>query len=112
MPLQKIACLALASMLMTSAAIAQDAGLPKLSVNEELRAKLPEDIKTAGKMISVNNGSFPPYEIVTGTEMTGASADLTDALSQVLGVKIEHETVGGLPALLAGVNSGRYQFAF
>lgn len=112
MPLQKIACLALASLLMTSAAIAQDAGLPKLSVKEELHAKLPKDIKTAGKMISVNNGSFPPYEIVTGTEMTGASADLTDALSQVLGVKIEHETVGGLPALLAGINSGRYQFAF
>lgn len=112
MPLQKIAYLAFASALMTSAAIAQDAGLPKLSVNEELHAKLPEDIKTAGKMISVNNGSFPPYEIVTGTEMTGASADLTEALGQILGVKIEHETVGGLPALLAGVNSGRYQFAF
>jgi polar amino acid transport system substrate-binding protein len=63
-------------------------------------------------MISVNNGSFPPYEIVTGTEMTGASADLTDALGEILGVKIEHETVGGLPALLAGINSGRYQFAF
>jgi polar amino acid transport system substrate-binding protein len=63
-------------------------------------------------MISVNNGSFPPYEIVTGTELTGASADLTDALGQLLGVKIEHATVGGLPALLAGVNSGRYQFAF
>jgi hypothetical protein len=28
------------------------------------------------------------------------------------GVKIEHATVGGLPALLAGVNAGRYQFAF
>jgi polar amino acid transport system substrate-binding protein len=44
--------------------------------------------------------------------MEGASADLTDALGQVLGIKIEHATVGGLPALLAGVNSGRYQFAF
>lgn len=44
--------------------------------------------------------------------MTGASADLTDALGQVLGVKIEHASVSGLPALLAGVSSGRYQFAF
>ena len=81
-------------------------------MNEQLRARLPEAIRTEGKMISVNNGSFPPYEIVTGTEMTGASNDLTDAIGQVLGVKIEHATVGGLPALLAGINSGRYQFAF
>ena len=45
-------------------------------------------------------------------KLTGASADLTDAIGQMLGVKIEHETVSGLPALLAGINSGRYQFAF
>ena len=112
MSLKKVTYLALASLMISSSAFAQDAGLPKLSVNEELRAKLPESIRTAGKMISVNNGSFPPYEIVTGTELTGASADLTDAIGEVLGVKIAHETVGGLPALLAGINSGRYQFAF
>jgi polar amino acid transport system substrate-binding protein len=113
MSIKKIACLALTSAVMISGtAFAEDAALPKLSVNDALHAQLPEAIRTSGKMISVNNGSFPPYEIVTGTEMTGASADLTDALGQILGVKIEHETVGGLPALLAGVNSGRYQFAF
>ncbi|WP_047458133.1 ABC transporter substrate-binding protein [Rhizobium rhizogenes] len=112
MSLKKVAYLALASLMISGSAFAQDAGLPKLSVNAELRAKLPENIRTAGKMISVNNGSFPPYEIVTGTELTGASADLTDAIGEVLGVKIAHETVGGLPALLAGINSGRYQFAF
>lgn len=104
--------LALVGMIISGAAMAEDAALPKLSVNADLHAKLPDAIKTSGKMISVNNGSFPPYEIVTGTVMTGASADLTEALGKVLGVKIEHETVGGLPALLAGVNSGRYQFAF
>lgn len=48
-------------------------------------------------MISVNNGSFPPYEIVNGPHaMDGASADLSSALSQLLGVKIEHATVSGL----------------
>jgi polar amino acid transport system substrate-binding protein len=112
MQLKKMTTLALAGVMLSGAAFAEEASLPKLSVNEELKAKLPEAIRTAGKMISVNNGSFPPYEIVTGTEMTGASADLTDALGEILGVKIEHETVGGLPALLAGIDSGRYQFAF
>jgi polar amino acid transport system substrate-binding protein len=109
MSLQKIAYLALAGVVLASTVQAQEI---KIEVNKELHDKLPDAIKTSGKMISVNNGSFPPYEIVTGTEMTGASADLTDAIGQVLGVKIEHATVGGLPALLAGVNSGRYQFAF
>ncbi|WP_414473989.1 ABC transporter substrate-binding protein [Microvirga sp. M2] len=107
-----IASAALAALVLAGSAVAQEAAVPKQSVNDELRARLPEKIRTEGKMISVNNGSFPPYEIVTGTEMTGASNDLTDAIGQVLGVKIEHITVGGLPALLAGVNSGRYQFAF
>jgi len=100
------------SVLWAGQAAAEDTAVPKPAVNEELRARLPEEIRQAGRMISVNNGSFPPYEIVTGTEMTGASADLTDALGALLGVEIEHATVGGLPALLAGVNSGRYQFAF
>lgn len=108
---KKLIALALAGVALAGVAKALDASI-KLDVNKELHDRLPEDIKAAGKMTSVNNGSFPPYEIVTGTEMTGASADLTDAIGQVLGVKIEHATVGGLPALLAGVNSGRYQFAF
>ncbi|WP_048645907.1 ABC transporter substrate-binding protein [Nitratireductor soli] len=112
MKLKIFASTALAALVLCGVAKAQDAALPALEKDEALHARLPEGIRTAGKMISVNNGSFPPYEIVTGTEMTGASADLTHALGQVLGVTIEHETVGGLPALLAGVNSGRYQFAF
>ena len=112
MSLKKMTCIAVASLMMSSAAFAEDASLPKLSVNKDLQAKLPEAIRTSGKMISVNNGSFPPYEIVTGTKLTGASADLTDAIGEVLGVKIEHESVSGLPAILAGINSGRYQFAF
>lgn len=103
---------ALLSVLWVVHAVAEGTAVPKPAVNDELRARLPEEIRKAGRMISVNNGSFPPYEIVTGTEMTGASADLTDALGALLGIEIEHATVGGLPALLAGVNSGRYQFAF
>ena len=112
MSLKKMTYVALASLIMSGAAFAEDASLPKLLVNKDLQAKLPEAIRTSGKMSSVNNGSFPPYEIVTGTKLTGASADLTDAIGEVLGVKIEHESVSGLPAILAGINSGRYQFAF
>lgn len=86
--------------------------IPAQKVDQALHDRLPADIKTAGKMISVNNGSFPPYEIVEGpTTMTGASADLTEALAQLLGIKIEHATVSGLSGVLAGIKSGRYQLA-
>jgi polar amino acid transport system substrate-binding protein len=90
-------------------ALAQD--VKPQSVNEELRARLPEDIRREGKMVAVNNGSFPPYEIVTGTKLTGATKDLSDAIGQLLGIDIDHASVAGLPALLSGINSGRYQFA-
>ncbi|MGO4406672.1 ABC transporter substrate-binding protein [Bosea sp. RAF48] len=99
---------------MQGAALAQDQSIqiPKQKVDEALRAKLPETIRAAGKMISVNNGSFPPYEIVTDTnKMIGASADLSEALGELLGVKIEHATVNGLASSLSGIAAGRFQFA-
>ncbi|WP_034913278.1 ABC transporter substrate-binding protein [Erwinia sp. 9145] len=86
--------------------------IPTQKVDQALHDRLPEGIKKAGRMISVNNGSFPPYEIVESpTSMSGASADLTEALAQLLGVKIEHATVSGLSGVLAGIKSGRYQLA-
>ncbi|MGJ0191829.1 ABC transporter substrate-binding protein [Pantoea sp. RRHST58] len=96
-----------------SASLAHAAeAIPTQQVDQGLHDRLPDAIKQAGKMISVNNGSFPPYEIVNGPHaMDGASADLSSALSQLLGVKIEHATVSGLSGVLSGINSGRYQLA-
>jgi polar amino acid transport system substrate-binding protein len=69
-------------------------------------------VRASNKLVSVNSGSFPPYEIVTDARtMTGASAELTDAIGELLGVTVEHATVSGLSALLSGIKSGRYQFA-
>lgn len=107
----KIKALVVAAVTAISVPAAFAQSVPAQKTDEALRAKLPEEIRKAGKMVAVNNGSFPPYEIVTGTELTGATKDLSDAIGQVLGIKIDHATVAGLPALLSGVNSGRYQFA-
>jgi polar amino acid transport system substrate-binding protein len=74
-----IASVTVAALMLAGPVLAQEVAIPKQSVNEQLRARLPENIRADGKMISVNNGSFPPYEIVTGTEMTGASDDLDRA---------------------------------
>ncbi len=108
--MKKIA-LALALSLSVSLAQAAEA-IPVQKVDQALHDRLPPDIHKAGRMISVNNGSFPPYEIVEGpSSMSGASADLTEALAQLLGIKIEHATVSGLSGVLAGIKSGRYQLA-
>ncbi|MER8775353.1 ABC transporter substrate-binding protein [Mesorhizobium sp. M0977] len=95
--------------MLAQASFAQD--IQKQSVNEDLRVRLPEEIRTAGKITAVNNGSFPPYEIVTGTELSGATKDISDAIGQLLGLEVDHASVAGLPALLSGINAGRYQFA-
>ncbi len=109
--MRKSICI-LASLTMTLAAgAAWSQDIQKQTLNEELRARLPQEILDAGRMVAVNNGSFPPYEIVTGTELTGATKDISDAIAEILGVTIEHASVAGLPALLSGINSGRYQFS-
>ncbi|MEO7939625.1 MAG: ABC transporter substrate-binding protein [Burkholderiaceae bacterium] len=90
----------------------QSVKLPPQTLDAALRAKLPKDILAAGEMTAVNSGSFPPYEIIgDNRSVTGASADLAEAVGQMLGIKINHETVMGLSGLLAGIKSGRYQFA-
>lgn len=89
------------------------AAVPQQHEDPQLAAMLPASIKSAGKIVSVNSGSFPPYEIVgTGGDTTGASADLLTALGQLWGVKIEEQTVDSLASELSGIASGRYQMAF
>ncbi|PLR39690.1 amino acid ABC transporter [Chimaeribacter californicus] len=87
--------------------------VPAQNVDPALRAMLPADIQKSGTLTSVNNGSFPPYEIATSTDsLEGASADLAKAMGELLGVTIHHASVSGLSGLLSGVNSGRYQLGF
>lgn len=87
--------------------------LPTQQVNDSLRNALPAEIRDAGTLVSVNNGSFPPYEIIQADgSMTGASADLTEALAQLWGITITHETVDGLSSILTGMQAGRYRLAF
>lgn len=111
-PKRYVLAAALAAALACTGAYAADTvAIPKQTLNESLRAKLPKEILTAGEMTSVNGGSFPPYEIVgDDRSMTGASADLTHALGELLGVTIKHDTVSGLSGRLSGIKSGRFQF--
>ena len=79
-------------------------------LDQQLHDRLPEHIRQAGKIVAVNTGSFPPYTIVgaEGTPMQGATAELSDAVGQILGVEIRHETIDGLASVLSGMQAGRY----
>jgi len=96
----------------STATFAAEIKIPVQQMDAKLHAKLPADILSAGEMTAVNNGSFPPYEIIVDSHtMVGASADMTKALSEVLGIKINHATVNGLSSILMGIKAGRFQFA-
>jgi len=101
-------------MLALIALLSLTAALPAMAQraqNEELRALLPKEILDRGSMTSVFIGSYPPYSIAKGAELTGATKDLGDAVGALLGIKIEHITVNGVSGMLAGILSGRYQFS-
>ncbi|MFE3603488.1 ABC transporter substrate-binding protein [Streptomyces sp. NPDC059096] len=97
----------------TTAGTTAEAAGARLTEDKALHALLPEKNRTSGTLVSVNNGSFPPYEIAgsDGHSLTGASADLATSLEQLLGVKIEHVTADGLPSELTGIKAGRYDLA-
>lgn len=94
---------------------AQTSGGRQTSITEDpaLHAMLPAKNRSSGTLVSVNGGSFPPYEIAGSdtSSLTGASADLADALGRLLGVKIQNVTADGLPSELTGIKAGRYDLA-
>ncbi len=64
MKMTMIAAVVLGS-LSAHAAVAGEA-IPQQTLNEALRARLPQDLVTAGKMVAVNSGSFPLTKSLTG----------------------------------------------
>lgn len=73
--------------------------------------RLPDEVR-ASKTIKVVGNTYPPYRMLEsdGKTVTGVDADLLKLLEPVLGVKFEQIIVGGLPAMLTGVESGRFDF--
>jgi polar amino acid transport system substrate-binding protein len=98
--------------LMAAAALALAAGHANAQANAPLFDKLPASIK-ASKTIKLVGDSFAPFRIVgaDGKSVTGIETDLARALEPMLGVKFEQNIVSNLPALLAGIDTGRYDLS-
>ena len=63
----------------------------KVTEDKALHALLPKKNRTSGRLISVNGGSFPRVRgrrLGRRHSLTGASADLSVALGQLLGVTV------------------------
>ena len=75
---------------------------------DTLFSRLPPEIQERGTLVFAGD-SHPPYRIVgdDGT-VTGIDPDFQAALAAELGVEIEVEIASGLPAILSGMLSGRY----
>lgn len=94
------------------AAIALLASLPAFASSAPLFDRLPAAIK-ASKTIRLVGDSFAPYRVVgeDGKTVTGVETDLARALEPILGVKFEQTIVSNLPAILAGIDTGRYDLS-
>lgn len=91
---------------------AKSTGIATQQFDQALHDKLPAKIRDAGKIVAVNSGSYPPYAIINGTgEPDGLLGDVDKAVSEILGVKVEQNTVAGLASMLSGMQAGRYDVA-
>lgn len=90
----------------------QSTPIPTQELDQALHDQLPADIRESGKMVAVNSGSYPPYVIISGAgEPDGLLGDVSKAVSEILGVEIEHKTVAGLASVLQGMEANRYDVA-
>lgn len=80
--------------------------------NAPLFGMLPDAVKQSGT-IQVAGDAYPPYRIIEadGKTRTGLEADLLDAMEPLLGVEFRNTVVAALPAMLAGIDTGRYDLS-
>ena len=91
----------------TSAAPATSAGTA--TVDEALVAKLPDKIKSAGKIVIGTDATYQPNEFLDtdGKTVIGMDVDLFDAVMAKFGVKTEW-VPSAFDAIILGVQSGKY----
>jgi polar amino acid transport system substrate-binding protein len=74
-----------------------------------LAAKVPDKIKTAGKIVIGTDASYAPNEFIAadGKTVEGMDVDLFDAVAAKLGVTTEYQNAG-FDTIILGVGGGRY----
>ncbi|MGX6604949.1 ABC transporter substrate-binding protein [Micromonosporaceae bacterium Da 78-11] len=79
------------------------------SADDSLAAKVPADLRTAGKLIVGTDASYAPSEFLDtdGSTVIGFDVDLFDAVAARLGLKTQWQP-GTFDSIIPGVSSGKY----
>jgi polar amino acid transport system substrate-binding protein len=80
-------------------------GIPK---DDALAAKVPDQIKSDGKLVIATDASYAPNEFKNGDAFQGMDIDLGNALGKVLGLNVEFVNAQ-FDGILAGIDARRYE---
>jgi polar amino acid transport system substrate-binding protein len=80
------------------------------AVDEALAAKVPDTIKSDGKLVIGTDSSYPPNEFLDtdGKTVIGWDVDLFNAIGAKLGLKTEWQSAV-FDAIIPGIGSGKYE---
>lgn len=77
---------------------------------DSVTALVPADFKDKTIQNAIYN-DFPPEEFQENGQLVGIQPDITLALSEVMGVKVNNASVGTFDSIIPGISSGRYDMA-
>jgi polar amino acid transport system substrate-binding protein len=78
-----------------------------VSADAGLNAKLPESIRTAGKIKIGTDASYAPNQFTEGDKIVGSEVDLFSAVAKKMGVEAEFENAP-FATIIPGVTSAKY----
>jgi len=80
------------------------------AVDEALAAKVPDAVKSDGKIVIGTDSSYPPNEFLDtdGKTVIGWDVDLFNAIAAKLGLKTEWQSAV-FDAIIPGIESGKYE---
>ena len=82
---------------------------PSSSVDAALAAKVPSDVKSAGKLLIGTDSTYAPSEVLDtdGKTVIGFDVDLFNAVAGKLGLKTEWQSAT-FDSIIPGVGTGKY----
>lgn len=81
-----------------------------VSADADLNAKLPEKIRSSGKILIGTDASYAPNQFTEGDKIVGSEVDLFSAVVKKLGVEAEWQNAK-FGSLIPGVTSGKYDMS-
>lgn len=83
--------------------------IPTQPANSAISATVPASVRSAGTLTVAMDATYPPNEFIApdGTTIVGMDADLTNAITQTLGLKAKLVNAT-FDTIIPGITSGKY----